>query len=228
MSGLPRLILPAALACCACVAPGASAQTAAAPGPERATAAAAAPAAIRIDPAPAAAKIDPAEILRAARSVYVNSGTTFFEAGRLRHELRKRADFAAWQMEIVDDGRGGGEAAAVGQAEGIGRPADTRQSAGIERRAGSEQTAGIEIEIDRPLFTHTFTYKLTDRRTSIVLAAGDVTGWDGDDAAPKLAQRIAEEIGRVRRRRRPAPVKKNASKEGRRRSRDAGGARVGN
>lgn len=218
MSRLPRLILPAALACCycACAAAGASAQTTTA-GPERATAtataAAAAPPAIKVDHAEAAVKeaafeVDPGEILRAARSVYVNSGTSFFEAVRLRHELRKRADFAAWRMAIVDDGRDGDEAAGFGQAAGV------------------ERGAGIEIEIDRPLFTRTFTYKLTDRRTSIILAAGDVTGWDGDDAAPKLAQRIAEEIGRVRRR--SAPGKKNASKEGRRHSRDAGSARVRN
>lgn len=216
MSRLPRLILPAALACCACVAAGASAQTiTTTPGPERATIANTA--AIKVDPAD---KVDPAEILRAARSIYVNSGTSFFEAVRLRHELRKRADFAAWRMAIVD-GRDGGEVRGTGQAAGDGQSADTEQAGGVE------QTAGIEIEIDRPLFTHTFTYKLTDRRTSIILASGDVTGWDGDDAAPKLAQRIAEEIGRVRRKR-PAPGKKNASKEGRRHSRDAGSARVRN
>jgi hypothetical protein len=55
-------------------------------------------------------------------------------------------------------------------------------------------TADIVIDIDRPLFTYTFTYKITNRSKGIVLATGKVTAFDGNDAAPKLAQRIIEEI----------------------------------
>ena len=54
--------------------------------------------------------------------------------------------------------------------------------------------ADVIINIDRPLFTYTFTYKITNRRNGIVLATGKVTAFDGDAAAPKLAQRIIEEI----------------------------------
>lgn len=71
--------------------------------------------------------------------------------------------------------------------------------------------ADIEIEVDRPLFTYTFTYKLTDRRTSVVLATGKVTAWDGNAAAPKLAKRIVEAIKKVRQP--PAAEKKQASKD---------------
>ena len=55
-------------------------------------------------------------------------------------------------------------------------------------------TADIIIDIDRPLFTYTFTYKITDRSNGIVLATGKVTAFDGNSAAPKLAQRIIEEM----------------------------------
>ena len=52
----------------------------------------------------------------------------------------------------------------------------------------------VIIDIDRPLFTYTFTYKITNRSNGVVLATGKVTAWDGNDAAPKLAQRIIEEM----------------------------------
>ncbi|HEV2705698.1 MAG TPA: hypothetical protein VGV59_07210 [Pyrinomonadaceae bacterium] len=58
--------------------------------------------------------------------------------------------------------------------------------------------ADLLINIDRPLFTYTFLYKLTDRRTGIILATGKVTAFDGNAAAPKLAKRIVEEMKRAR------------------------------
>jgi hypothetical protein len=54
--------------------------------------------------------------------------------------------------------------------------------------------ADIIIEIDRPLFTYTFTYVVTNRSNGIVLATGKVTAWDGDVAAPKLVSRLMDEI----------------------------------
>ena len=58
--------------------------------------------------------------------------------------------------------------------------------------------ADIEIEIDRPLFTFTFTYKITNRVNGILLATGKVTAFDGNAAAPMLAERIVEEIRKAR------------------------------
>jgi hypothetical protein len=58
--------------------------------------------------------------------------------------------------------------------------------------------ADTEIEIDRPLFTFTFTYKITNRRNGIILATGNVTAFDGNAAAPMLASRIVEEIRTAR------------------------------
>lgn len=109
------------------------------------------------------AETSPKQLLRRARIVYVASDTSFFEAVQLQNALRKRDEFDAWQMAIVDD---------------------------YDRR----NVADVRIDIDRPLFTYTFTYKITNRRNGIVLATGKVTAFDGNDAAPKLAQRIIEEM----------------------------------
>lgn len=54
--------------------------------------------------------------------------------------------------------------------------------------------ADIWIEVDRPLFTYDFTYQVIHRSTGVVLATGKVTAFDGNAAAPKLAQRIIEDI----------------------------------
>lgn len=113
-----------------------------------------------------AAKIaatNPKFLLSHARVVWVSSNTDFFEPVQLQNALRKRAEFDAWQMAIVD-------------------------------RAGKQDVADIFIEVDRPLFTYTFTYQITSRSSGIVLAGGKVTAFDGNDAAPTLAQRIIEDI----------------------------------
>ena len=58
--------------------------------------------------------------------------------------------------------------------------------------------ADTVIEIDRPVFTFIFTYKITSRSTGILLATGKVTAFDGNAAAPMLAERIVEEIRKAR------------------------------
>lgn len=109
------------------------------------------------------AETSPKALLRSARVVYVGSGTSFFEPVQLQNALRKREEFDAWEMAIVD---------------------------GYDKR----NFADVIIEIDRPLFTYTFTFKITNRSNGIVLATGKVTAFDGNDAAPKLAQRIMDEM----------------------------------
>jgi hypothetical protein len=54
--------------------------------------------------------------------------------------------------------------------------------------------ADIIIEIDRPLFTYDFTYKITNRSNGIILATGKVTAFDGNIAAPMLADRVIKEL----------------------------------
>ncbi|HEX8352618.1 MAG TPA: hypothetical protein VF611_06960 [Pyrinomonadaceae bacterium] len=58
--------------------------------------------------------------------------------------------------------------------------------------------ADLIVEIDRPLFTFTFTYKVTDRDTGVLLAAGKVTALDGNAAAPKLAAKVVEAMRSAR------------------------------
>ena len=57
-----------------------------------------------------------------------------------------------------------------------------------------QDVADIVIDIDRPLFTYTFTYQITSRSNGIVLSTGKVTAFDGNFAAPMLAKRIIEEM----------------------------------
>ena len=113
------------------------------------------------------AEQSPRALLARARTVYVYSGTSYFEEAQLQNELRKRDELEAWQMVIVD----GHQASNV---------------------------ADIFVEIDRPLFTFTFTYEIMDRATGIVLSTGKVTAFDGNAAAPKLAGKIVEEIRKAR------------------------------
>jgi hypothetical protein len=60
------------------------------------------------------------------------------------------------------------------------------------------EIANIIIEIDRPIFTFTFTYQITHRGTGVVLATGKVNAFDSNAAAPELAKRIVEEIKKAR------------------------------
>ena len=119
---------------------------------------------------PAAARIinaDPNELLRSARTIFIHSNTSFFNAAQLQNALRKRPEFTAWRLLIVDDWE-------------------------------TAKLADLDIAVGRPLFTYIFTYIVKDRRTSIVLATGKVTAFDGNIAAPKLAKRIIENIKTAR------------------------------
>ncbi len=113
------------------------------------------------------AETNPKVLLRRARVVYVDSYTSFFEPVQLQNALRKREEFDAWQMAIVD-----------------GRD--------------KHNVADITISIERPAFTYTFIYKITNRSNGIVLATGKIYAFDGNDAAPKLAKRIIEDIREAR------------------------------
>ena len=111
------------------------------------------------------AETSPKKLLSRARIVYIWSGSSFFDAVQLQNALRKRDEFNLWEMAMVD-----------------GVSWDKRT------------VADIIVEIDRPLFTYTFTYQITSSRNGIILATGKVTAFDGNAAAPKLAARIIEEI----------------------------------
>lgn len=112
------------------------------------------------------AETSPKALLGGARTVFISSGTSYFEPVQLQNALRKHEEVETWQLAMID---------------------------GWEKR----NVADILIEVDRPLFTFTFTYQITSRN-GIILAAGKVTAFDGNDAAPKLASRIVEEIRKAR------------------------------
>ena len=52
------------------------------------------------------------------------------------------------------------------------------------------RVADLFIEIDRPLFTYVHTFVITDKKTTIVLASGKVTAFDGTIASGGLATDI--------------------------------------
>jgi hypothetical protein len=60
------------------------------------------------------------------------------------------------------------------------------------------KVADIIIDIDRPLFTFTFTYKITDRTNGVLLSSGKITAIDSNVAAPLLTARIIEDIKKAR------------------------------
>ncbi len=112
--------------------------------------------------------------IREIKTVYVRTNTSYFEPVQLQNELRKRPEFAAWQLLLVDD----------------------------------VKVADAVIEVDRPLFTFTFTFTLTDKKTSVLLASGKITAWDGNAAAPGLAKEIVKQVKVAR----PLPEKKTQAK----------------
>ncbi|MBS1812689.1 MAG: serine protease [Acidobacteria bacterium] len=67
----------------------------------------------------------------------------------------------------------------------------------------------LVIEVDRPLFTFDFTYKVTDTRTSVILASGKVTAWDSVTAAPELAKQIVKKLQAPRANAEPGTQAKN-------------------
>jgi hypothetical protein len=62
----------------------------------------------------------------------------------------------------------------------------------------NQKSADALIRIDKTLFTWTYTYKITDRATGMILATGKMNAWDGNAAAPMLAERIIKDIRAAR------------------------------
>lgn len=60
------------------------------------------------------------------------------------------------------------------------------------------RVADLLISVDRPSFTYTFTYSVTDSKTSLVLESGKVTAIDGNSASGKIAKQLVGEWLKVR------------------------------
>ncbi len=60
------------------------------------------------------------------------------------------------------------------------------------------KNADILINVEHQLFTFDYRYTMTDRKTSIVLASGKVTVWDGKIASRKFAEKIVAKLREIK------------------------------
>jgi len=61
-----------------------------------------------------------------------------------------------------------------------------------------DQLADIKIEINRSAFSFNYSYSATNPLTSLVVASGKVTAWNGDVAAPRIAKELLKSISDAR------------------------------
>lgn len=62
----------------------------------------------------------------------------------------------------------------------------------------NQSSADLEIAVDRLIFTHIHTYVVTDKSSSIVLAAGRVRAFDGVVASGPMAEQIVKALATKR------------------------------
>lgn len=67
--------------------------------------------------------------------------------------------------------------------------------------------ADLEIQLDRPLFTFTFTFSATNPQKSVLVTIGKVTAIDGNSAAPKIAKELLKRLKAARSPEEPAKKK---------------------
>lgn len=72
----------------------------------------------------------------------------------------------------------------------------------------SKDTADILVFVEHKLFTWDYRYRMTDRRTGIILASEKVTVWDGKAASKKFAKKI---LAILRKHKTAAPATKNTT-----------------
>jgi len=61
-----------------------------------------------------------------------------------------------------------------------------------------EQMADIRIEINRAEFSFNYAFTATNPQTSVVVASGKVTAWNGDFAAPRIAKEFLKQMQAAR------------------------------
>jgi mono/diheme cytochrome c family protein len=61
-----------------------------------------------------------------------------------------------------------------------------------------QQRADIRIEINRAEFSFNYTFTATNPQTSVVVASGNVTAWNGDFAAPQIAKDFLKQMQAAR------------------------------
>jgi hypothetical protein len=60
------------------------------------------------------------------------------------------------------------------------------------------KAADLIIDLDRPVFTYTFTFSVTNPETSVLVMSGKVTAFDGNFATPKIAGELIKRFRSVR------------------------------
>lgn len=111
---------------------------------------------------------DPRELLLNSRTVYVDSNTSMFKSPLLINEMNKRAVIKDWGWLFL-----GGDWEA-------------------------RKKADLIIELDHQVFTFNFTYKISHRETSIVIASGKAIIADGGSGAPIMVDNIIKKLLAVR------------------------------
>jgi hypothetical protein len=67
-----------------------------------------------------------------------------------------------------------------------------------------KRVADLLITVDRPLFTYTFTYAVTDTKTSVLVDSGKVTAIDGNTAAGMIAKELVNGWAKLRQQPKPS------------------------
>lgn len=60
------------------------------------------------------------------------------------------------------------------------------------------KAADLIIDLDRPVFTYTFTYTVTNPESSVLVTSGKVTAFDGNLAAPNIAKELVKRLTAAR------------------------------
>jgi hypothetical protein len=60
------------------------------------------------------------------------------------------------------------------------------------------KAADLIIDLDRPVFTYTFTFSVSNPETSVLVTSGKVTAFDGNVAAPKIVSELLKRFHSVR------------------------------
>ncbi len=111
---------------------------------------------------------DPKDLLMFSKTVFVETNTTFFKEQQLVAELNKRKEPKDWGWTFITG------------------TWDARNK------------ADLVIELDHQILTFNFSYAIRHRRSSVMIAAGTVTIADGASGAPKMVDKILQDLYKVR------------------------------
>jgi hypothetical protein len=119
------------------------------------------------------------KLIRTLEQVVASSSQDILRAARTAHVATRTMYFTPESLEKALAGEKGFDALGLALVKDV-------------------RVADLLITIDRPLFTYTFTYSVTDSKTSRVLDAGKVTAIIGGSAAGKIAKQLVSKWAKVR------------------------------